>query len=126
MLIAQATKQAGVAPYERTDECTCYRDGCGDRLLTTRVGTITLLVPRLRYVNFSTDLFERCQRSEQALVLTMMEMIVNGVSTRKIKLITQELCGKEFSKSTMLSLCQKLVLVVNAFTKRALEKNIRL
>ena len=63
-------------------------------------------VPQVRDGSFSPELFERYQRSEQALVCTLMEMVVNGVSTRKVAAITEELCGKAFSKSTVSDLCQ--------------------
>jgi putative transposase len=72
------------------------------------VGTITLHVLRFRNGQFSTEMFARYQRSEQALMLTLMEMVVNGVSTHKISRITEELCGTEFSKSTVSDLCKKL------------------
>lgn len=73
--------------------------------------------------HFSTDLFDRYQRSEQALVVAMMEMVVNGVSTRKVQAITEELCGKKFSKSTVSDLCRRLDPIVHAFKTRPLEKH---
>src|SRR5690606_37305574 len=76
-------------------------NGTRPHTLTTRVGTITLHVPRFRNGQFSTEMFARYQRSEQALVLALMEMVINGVSTRKVSQITEELCGTEFSKSTV-------------------------
>jgi putative transposase len=91
--------------------------------MTTRVGTLTLRVPRHRNGKFSTELFARYQRSEQALLLAMMEMVVNGVSTRKIENITEELCGKKFSKSTVSALCKRLDPVVYAFKTRPLESH---
>ena len=63
------------------------------RTLVTRVGKLELRVPQDRDGRFSTELFERYQRSEQALVATLAEMYVQGVSTRKVKAITEELCG---------------------------------
>lgn len=71
------------------------------RTLYTRVGPVTLLVPQTRDGSFSTDIFKRYQRSEQAFVLALMEMVVQGVSTRKVSAITEELCGASFSKSTV-------------------------
>ena len=84
VLQAQATEQLAADPYERTDERRGYRNGSYPHLLKTRVGTITLQVPRLRNGQFSTELFARYQRSEQAFVLAMMEMVIQGVSTRKV------------------------------------------
>ena len=69
--------------------------------MTTRVGSITLRVPRIRGGKFSTELFAHYQRCEQALILALMEMVVGGVSTRKVAQITEELCGTGFSKSTV-------------------------
>ena len=120
VLIAQSTEQLGAEPYERSDDRRAYRNGFRDRELTTRVGALTLRVPRHRNGNFSTTMFERYQRSEQALVLAMIEMVINGVSTRKIENITEELCGKSFSKSMVSDLCKKLDPVVEAFKNRPL------
>lgn len=121
-LQAMATEAVGAAKYERTDERKAYRNGSRERTLNTRIGTITLEVPRLRNGEFSHELFERYQRSEQALVLAMMEMVLQGVSTRKVTQITQELCGTRFSKSTVSELCKGLDEAVQAFRNRPLEK----
>jgi putative transposase len=121
VLLAQSSEQLKADPYERSEERTAYRNGYRDRQLTTRVGTLTLRIPRHRNGQFSTELFARYQRSEQALVLAMMEMVVNGVSTRKVELITEELCGKKFSRSTVSDLCKKLDPIVEAFRTRPLQ-----
>ena len=84
---------------------------------------MTLRVPRHRNGNFSTDLFNSYQRSEQALLLSMMEMVINGVSTRKVQNITEELCGTKFSKSTVSNLCKNLDPVVQAFKNRPLSNH---
>ena len=123
VLLAQSTEQLGTEPYERSEGRTAYRNGFRDRDLTTRIGTITLKVPRHRNADFSTTMFKRYQRSEQALVLAMIEMVINGVSTRKIENITEELCGKSFSKSTVSKLCEHLDPVVASFRNRPLEKH---
>jgi len=96
ILVAQATEQIKAGPYERTEERQDYRNGYHSRSLVTRVGTLTLRVPRLRNGKFTADLFNRYQRNEQALLLALMEMVVNGVSTRKIEEFTYELCGTDF------------------------------
>lgn len=123
VLLAQSSEQLGAEPYERSEDRTAYRNGFRDRDLTTRIGTITLRVPRHRNGDFSTTMFQRYQRSEQALVLAMIEMVINGVSTRKIENITEELCGKSFSKSTVSKLCEHLDPIVDAFRNRPLEKH---
>ena len=91
VLEAQVTEQLKAAPFERSDERVGYRNGYRDREMKTRVGTLELRVPRVRSGSFSTELFERYQRSEQALLLALMEMVINGVSTRKVRRITEEL-----------------------------------
>jgi len=78
------------------------------------------MVPRLRRGPFSTELFERYQRSEQALLLAMIKMVVNGVSTRKVRAVVEELCGTEFSKSTVSSLCKGLDDIVKEWNDRDL------
>ena len=122
VLNAQASEQVGAEPYERSEDRQNYRNGIRERVLNTRVGKLRLMVPRLRNGEFSTDLFERYQRSEQALVLTMMEMVVQGVSTRNVQAVTEELCGTSFSKSTISALCSALDPAVDAFRNRPLEK----
>ncbi|MGI6527443.1 MAG: IS256 family transposase [Caldicoprobacterales bacterium] len=123
VLKCQSAEQLCAEPYERTDKRKGQRNGYYDRELVTRVGTLNLRIPRHRYGEFNTELFERYQRSEQALLLAMMEMVVNGVSTRKIENITEELCGKKFSKSTVSALCKRLDPVVYAFKTRPLESH---
>jgi transposase-like protein len=121
VLETEITEQIQAEKYERTSERKAYRNGHRERQLTTRVGTLTLTVPRLRNGEFSTELFQRYQRSEQALVLTMMEMYVNGVSTRKVGEITETLCGKNFSKSTISDLAKRLDPIVEGFRNRPLD-----
>ena len=122
ILAGESTEQLGAEPYERTEGRTAYRNGSRERELNTRVGTLNLRVPRHRNGTFSTVMFERYQRSEQALLLAMMQMVIDGVSTRKIENITEELCGKSFSKSMVSDLCKKLDPVVEKFRQRPLEK----
>jgi transposase-like protein len=93
VLEAQVSEQLGAERYERSEERQGYRNGVRPRKLTTRVGQLTLRVPQVRDGQFSPELFARYQRSEQALVLALMEMVVNGVSTRKVTAITEERCG---------------------------------
>ncbi|GLG01622.1 IS256 family transposase [Alicyclobacillus hesperidum subsp. aegles] len=122
VLKAQASEQLQAEPYERSEERQGYRNGTRPHPLTTRVGTLTLRVPRLRNGSFSTELFARYQRSEQALLLALVEMVINGVSTRKITAITEELCGAEFSKSTVSDLCKRLDPIVQAWNERNLRE----
>lgn len=106
--------------HERTDDRQGYRNGYKPRTLRTRVGDILLLVPQDRDGNFSTQLFDRYQRSEKAFCLAIAEMYVNGVSTRKVKRIAEELCGVSISKSQVSNLCSKLDAELLAFKNRPL------
>src|SRR5690625_6715620 len=98
-LEAEMTEHLGVAAHGRSNERRGYRNGFKPRQLRTRIGTLDLLVPQDREGTFQTELFERYQRSEKALVSALMQMYVEGVSTRKVKAVTEELCGTSFSKS---------------------------
>lgn len=98
----------GVGDYERSKERTSARNGYYERDYTTRVGTLTLKVPRTRDGQFSTDIFNRYQRHEKALLSTMLEMYVSGVSTRRVSKIVEELCGREVSKSFVSNLTKEL------------------
>src|SRR5258706_15598211 len=80
VLEAQVSEQLQAGPYERSDERQGYRNGYKPRRLTTRGGRRGLRVPQVRAGGFSSGLFAPLQRSGQALILTLMEMVVNGVS----------------------------------------------
>lgn len=121
VLEAQLSESLGADKYQRNEERVGYRNGYRPRQLYTRVGPITLQVPQTRDGSFSTDIFKRYQRSEQAFVLALMEMVVNGVSTRKVNNITEELCGVSFSKSTVSQLCSGLDARVRAFNERRFD-----
>ena len=121
ILEAEMSEHIGAAPYERTDERTGQRNGYKPRTLRSRVGTLNLLVPQDREGTFSTRLFSRYQRNEKALVLALMQMYVEGVSTRKVKDITEELCGTSFSKSLVSSLATRLDAELEAWRNRPLE-----
>ena len=122
ILQAEMTEHLKAEPGEQTDDRRGYRNGTYQRKLTTRVGTIELEVPRDREGTFQTALFQRYQRSEKALVLTLMQMVVQGVSTRRVKDITTELCGREFSKSTVSRLAEELDEQVEAWAERRLDR----
>jgi putative transposase len=121
VLETEMTEHIGAAPYERTERRTGQRNGYKPRTLRTRIGTLNLLVPQDREGTFSTRLFSRYQRNEKALVLALMQMYVGGVSTRKVKDITEELCGTSFSKSLVSSLAGSLDAELQAWRKRRLE-----
>lgn len=120
---AQMSEHLGAEAYERSDDRSGYRNGYRIRKLATRVGHLILRVPQTRDGSFSTEIFKRYQRSEQAFVLGLMEMYLSGVSTRKVTKITEELCGVSFSKSTVSALTVELDARVKAFKERKLDIN---
>lgn len=122
MLEAEMDETLGAGKSERTEARLGYRSGYYSRTLITRVGKLELRVPQDRAGHFSTELFERYQRSEQALVATLAEMYVQGVSTRKVKAITEELCGHAFSASSISAINKKLDGSLAAFARRRLDE----
>jgi len=119
-LKAESEEKLKAKPHERTEERTDYRHGVRRRNLTVRIGKLDLAVPRHRYEPFHTCILESYQRNESALIASMMEMVVQGVSTAKVSKITEELCGQTFSKSTVSKLCKELDVAVQEFKKRPL------
>jgi transposase-like protein len=108
--------------YERSQDRQGYRNGRYSRRLKTRVGCIELEVCRDRDGLFQTELFRRYQRSEQALVLSMIEMYLQGVSTRKVNSIVQELCGFDISRSQVSSLAGELDKKLALWRNRRISK----
>ena len=99
-----------------------YRAGYYGRSLVTRIGKLELRIPRDRGGEFSTALFERYARSEKALVAALAEMYVQGVSTRKVKAITEELCGHSFSASAISAINKGLDEALAKFAHRPLDE----
>jgi putative transposase len=112
--------QAG--KHQRSAERLGYRSGYYRRRLITRVGTIWLRVPQDRAGQFSTQVFEQYQRSEKALVAALAQMYVQGVSTRKVAAITEELCGHEFSASSISTITARLDVQLAEFSQRPLAE----
>jgi putative transposase len=121
ILEAEMSAHLRAAPHERTENRKGHRNGYKPRTLKTRVGTLELLVPQDREGTFSTRLFARYQRNEKALVLALMEMYIEGVSTRKVKEVTEELCGTSFSKSLVSHLAGDLDSELEQWRSRPLE-----
>jgi len=121
-LEAEMTERIGAAKGERSETRLAYRSGYYSRALITRVGTLELRVPQDRDGRFSTELFQRYQRSEKALVGTLAEMYVQGVSTRKVKAVTEALCGHSFSASAISNINKSLDEGLRAFAERQLSE----
>jgi putative transposase len=123
VLEAEMDEALGAEKSERTPHRRGYRSGYYPRTLITRVGKLELRVPQDRQGRFRTELFERYQRSEKALVSALAEMYVQGVSTRKVKAITEELCGQEFSSATVSRINESLEGELAQFAERRLEED---
>lgn len=124
VLDQQATEQVGAVKYERSESRTAYRSGYRSRFLKTRFGRLELRVPRLRDGQFDTEMFCRLQRSEQAFLLAIIEMVINGVSTRRVSKVVEEMCGMEFPKSSVSDLCKRLDPIVTGWNERELSDNL--
>lgn len=122
VLEAEMREALSAEKGERTAHRLGYRSGYYGRTLITRVGKLELRVPQDRDGRFSTELFERYQRSERALVAALAEMYVQGVSTRKVKAITEELCGHSFSASSISTINRRLDESLGQFAARRLSE----
>lgn len=118
----QRTQYINVSKYERSDSRTSQRNGYYERNWTTRIGTLELKVPRTRDGKFSPTLFERYQRNEKALLASMLEMYISGVSTRKVSNIVEQLCGTSVSKSFVSKLTAELDPMVKEWRNRSLSE----
>src|ERR1700737_1691241 len=123
ILEGEMDETLGAGKSERTASRRGYRSGYYQRTLITRVGKLELRVPQDRQGHFRTEVFEGYQRSEKALVGALAEMYVQGVSTRKVKAITEELCGHEFSAATVSRINESLDGELTKFAERRLEED---
>lgn len=115
----------GVGSYERGEQRRSQRNGYKSRQLYTRVGTLVLRVPQTRDGKFYPALLERYQRSEKALVLALAEAYIQGVSTRKMKMITEQLMGREFSSGSISRFSATLDAELDSWRERSLQKEYR-
>ena len=122
ILESEMDEAIGARRGERTEARLSLRSGYYERSFITRVGKLELRIPQDRKGLFRTELFERYQRSEKALFAALSEMYIQGVSTRKVKAITEELCGHAFSASSISEITKKLDEQLEAFAKRRLDE----
>lgn len=122
VLQVESSEQLKAEPYERKGARTDSRNGNRDRPLVTRLGKIELKVPRHRNVPFKTLVFDNYKRSEAALVTTMAEMVVGGVSTAKVSRVMEEIGGSSFSKQAVSDACKVLDSAVEDFRTRPLDE----
>jgi transposase-like protein len=107
-------------PYERTAERRGYANGFKPKTINTRLGKLELQIPQARNVEFYPSSLERGERSERALKLAVAEMYVQGVSTRKVAAITQELCGLDVSSMQVSRAAELLDQELDAWRRRPL------
>lgn len=110
----------GAALYERSPARQGYANGYKPKTVTTRVGPITFAVPQVRDGSYYPQALEKGLRSERALTLALAEMYVQGVSTRKVAAITEQLCGVELSSSQVSRAAAQLDAVLERWRTRPL------
>src|SRR5699024_6722272 len=108
--------------HERSEDRQDYRNGYYERDLTLNVGKVTLKVSRTRSGEFSTEIFEKYKRCDKSFLLSMLEMVVNGVSTRKVSKVVEQLCGEKVSKSMVSELTKKLDPIIKEWAERPLNQ----
>ena len=117
---AEVTAKVGAAPYERSDDRSTHRNGSRDRRWDTRLGTLSLKVPKLREGGYVPSFIEHRKRSEQALVSVIQEAVVRAVSTRKIEAVLGQLGIAGVSAGQVSQLCSALDEKVRQFRERPL------
>ena len=122
LMEVEVTQQVGAGRYERTPERRGERNGSRERRWDTRVGSITLSVPRVRDGSYFPSLLEPRRRAERALVAVVQEAYVQGVSTRRVDELAQTLGLNGISKSQVSLLCQELDTEVERFRTRPLSE----
>lgn len=119
-MVAERSEYLGAAPYERNASRIGYANGYKDKQLKTRLGSLPLKVPQTRDGTFYPQSLEKGLRSERALLLAIAEMYVQGVSTRRVKRIVEELCGLEVSSSQVSRAAAELDGMLEAWRSRDL------
>jgi len=123
---AERQKYLKTGPYERSPERAGHANGYKPKTVRTRLGEITFDVPQVREGGFYPEALEKGLRSERALTMTLAEMYVQGVSTRKVAAITEQLCGTEISSSQVSRAAALLDETLEAWRKRPLDEIIYL
>lgn len=108
--------------HERSEDRHDYRNGYYERDLILNIGRVKLKVPRTRSGEFSTEIFEKYKRCDKSFLLSMLEMVINGVSTRKVTKIVEQLCGEKVSKSMVSELTKTLDPVIKEWAERPLNQ----
>ena len=119
-MAAERSDYLGATPYERTALRSGYANGYKDKTVKTRLGAMHLRVPQTRDAEFYPQSLEKGLCSERALLLAIAEMYVQGVSTRRVKKIVEELCGLEISSTQVSRAAAQLDAVLEAWRTREL------
>jgi transposase-like protein len=119
-MVEERAKFLQAEAYQRSAQRTGHANGFKPKTVKTRVGAITFAVPQVREGGFYPAALEKGLRSERALVMTLAEMYVQGVSTRKVKEITAQLCGFEVSAEAVSRATAQLDAVLQAWRERPL------
>jgi putative transposase len=119
-MLLERQKFIGAGPYQRTPERQAHANGFKDKTLHTRLGALTLAVPQVREGGFYPQSLEKGVRSERALKLALAEMYVQGVSTRKVAAITEQMCGFEVTSAQVSRACAELDTIFQAWRTRSL------
>ena len=122
LLEEEADDLVGAERYERTADREAYRAGHYDRRLATTSGEVTLHMPKLKGMRFTTAIIERYRRRETSVEEAMIEMYLAGVSTRRIEDVSEILWGSSVSASTVSNLSEKAFEAVEAWRSRPLER----
>jgi putative transposase len=117
----EMTRHLGARPHERTPTRRGHRNGTKPRTMKTTVGDLRFDVPQARDGSFRPSVFERCQRSDRALVAAMQEMVVQGVSTRRVAAVLEEMAGFTVSAATVSRAMAELDEEIVAFRSRDLR-----
>ena len=119
---AERQKHLGAELYERSPQRRGYANGYKPKTVKTRVGEVTFDVPQVRDGSFYPAALEKGLRSERALTMTLAEMYVQGVSTRKVAAITEQLCGTAVTSSAVSRAAAQLDEVLSAWRERPLSE----
>lgn len=119
-MLAERQRYLAVAPYERSEERQAHANGFKPKTVLSRLGPLTLAVPQVREGGFYPQALEKGLRSERALKLALAEMYVQGVSTRKVAAITEQLCGVEVSSNLVSQAARQLDPLLESWRQRRL------
>lgn len=122
LMLIERERAIGASRYERSEDRKGHCNGFKDKRLVTRSGTLDLKVPQTRGITFYPECLERGERCERALKLAIAEMYFSGVSTRRVKQITKELCDFELSSTQVSRLAALLDEELEKFRKRSLDE----